>query len=152
MKQTTTRIGPMHRSWKEECFTLARARRALPYLDRVLCDAVDAYNQAQTARFELVMSPSSQTRMLLGERRDAAIQRLNRTIDECHTVGVSMVDIAHGTVALRVTHRGVLMSVLWRIGEPIDRAWADLDRPDEAEVIHAARDGCTSPRNRTSLA
>ncbi len=144
MKQSTARpIDQRGVRLTGRTFSLAKARQALRYLVRVIDDAMDSYYDAQRARADLERITSAEARRTLCERRDKAIANLNRTIDECHAVGVSMFDIPNAMVALSVNHKGVLMSVIWRIGDPIESAWTDLDTPREQRRLadYAARHG-----------
>jgi len=135
----------VHRSGglQERVFPLSQARRALRYLQPVLRDAVESYQQAQQARAALKLARSREERAGICKQRDEAIARLNRTIDECHAVGVCMIDIAQGLVGLTVRHEESQMCVIWRLGEPIDAPWQEVDAQAAAACgpCYAARLG-----------
>lgn len=137
------RAGRRSIGLQEREFSLSQARRALVYLHLVLADAVDAYQQAQTARSELACCCTREARVALSAQRDAAIARLNRTIDECHDVGVCMLNIAQGTLALKVREDDTLMCLIWRLGESVDGIWQSLEYVPQPrrELAYAARQG-----------
>ena len=132
----------------ERLFSLEEARRALCYLEPVLRDAVDSYQQAQRARAALISAISNEQRLWFAAQRDKAIAQLNRTIDECHSVGVCMVDIAKGKVALTVEHENIQVCVIWTLGESINTPWQEIDAqtPLLHQQSYAAHEGCPSPR------
>lgn len=124
MRRTPTSKPAAARSPKklptyERVFTLEEVRRALPYVRRVLKDAVEAYDLVQHHRRRLARCPGGMGHARLAEERDAAVAKLNRTIDECHAMGISYIDIPNGRVGFRVVIEGCPASVLWRLGDPL---------------------------------
>lgn len=103
----------------ERIFDIAEVRRALPYVQRVLRDAVAAYRRIRRIREQLAEGLPRRTEAALSQHRDEAVAMLNRTIDECSAVGIAYIDIPNARVAFRVLIDGRLASVMWRLGEPI---------------------------------
>ncbi len=103
----------------ERIFSAEEVSQALPYVERVLSDAVDAYNTAQRVRRELARCPNGLGHARLTQERDAAVAMLNRTVDECHAMGIAYIDIPRARVAFRVEFEGRPASVVWRLGEDL---------------------------------
>lgn len=120
----------LDQAWRDVRFTVAEARRALPYVDRVLRDADHALAVVQDARLRLAVDPDSPGQERLIEQRDRAIRRLNETIDECHAVGVAYLDLSRCLVAFRSLINGRDVLLMWRVGEPIETAWSSIDEPE----------------------
>ncbi len=112
--------------WREVVFTVAQARRALPYVARIAQDAAHAFNTVQRCRQLLERAPSRTGRTTLCEHRDQAIQRLDQAIDECNLVGAHLFDLATGSVGFHSEVEGRLTCLLWRLQEPMYQAWRDL--------------------------
>lgn len=117
-------------AWRDVRFSVAEARRALPYVDRVLRDAAHALAVVQDARLRLAVDPDSPAHDRLIEQRDQAICRLNETIDECHAVGVAYLDLTRCLVAFRSSFRGREVLLIWRLGDAIDTAWSSIEDPE----------------------
>jgi hypothetical protein len=110
-------------SWRRSRFTLAEARRALPYVARIIQDAAEAFEQVRQARQELQQPVQPMRRLELDAQRDAALRRLNSAIDECNAVGVDLLDIHEGLVRFNADVDGHSASLLWHLGEPVLNAW-----------------------------
>lgn len=108
-------------------FTVGEARCALPYVARVVADAAAAYHDAQACRAMIRATIDHGQRAALTVDLDAALAALNRATDECDDVGVNLVDLDRGVVAFAATIHGRPVSLIWRVGAPIDGAWRDLD-------------------------
>jgi hypothetical protein len=121
-----TGVGTRTAAWPQIVFTIAEARRALVYLQQVVKDAATAYHEAQDCRAELAVASDRADRLLLSHRRDRALARLSGAADECNAVGADLLDISRGVVRFPAQVDGRAVSLLWRLGEPIHRAWADL--------------------------
>lgn len=120
------RVRPlMLTPWRTARFSIDEARRALPYLSRVIRDASQAYREAQHWRRHLDAPWPHQERRRLGEERDAALRRLNSAIDECNAVGADLVDLDRGVVRLGAEVEGRTVNLVWRLGEPIADAWIE---------------------------
>jgi hypothetical protein len=125
-------------------FTITDARRALRYVAPVAKDAADSYRRAQQIRHQLLCTSGARERIQLAEQRDEALRKLNRAIDECNAVGADLLNIPEGLVRFHAELNDRRMSLVWRLGEPVDSAWQMLQvatdevqtRPDDG----AARD------------
>lgn len=127
MRQTLTPIrAPLHLAGRQVLFDVKHARRALPYVARIARDAADVFRHVQCCRFALDSRISANERAAVELRREHAMHRLNACIDECNAVGVDLMNIPNGVVRFRSMVRGKLASLVWRLNEPIDTAWADL--------------------------
>lgn len=113
--------------WREVVFSLADARRALPYVARIAEDAADAFRAAQTCRALLARRLTDRERNHYCERRDRELGRLNAAIDDCNNVGADLIDIPCGVVRFNARVRGESTALIWRIGEPVANAWSELD-------------------------
>lgn len=127
-------------AWRTVVFDIHTARRALPYVSRVAHDAAASFRRAQHFVHEIQQTASSRVRLNLGEQRDAALGKLNRAIDECNTVGADLLDIPAGVVRFNAVIDGRMVSLLWRLGEPVESAWQYLLEPelDDCEPAYAA--------------
>ena len=119
-------IQPWRVPWRETRFTLDEARRALPYVARVIDDATEAFVAVQQARAGLAARPGARQRIELGATRDAALRRLNAAIDECDAVGADLLNIRLGVVRFNAEIDCGPVSLLWRLGEPVSDAWLGL--------------------------
>lgn len=131
----TARTSDTEVGWREVVFSVREAQRALPYVARILRDAAQAYREVQECRQMLATSSiTAQQRAELCDRRDAALHRLNRAIDECNAVGADLLDIPLGRVRFNAILDGRKASLIWRLGDPIDNAWAWLgSAPQQVE-------------------
>ena len=116
-------------AWREVVFSVEEARRALPYVARVVRDAAIAYQQVQDCRDALRDHVGAQARAQLTERRDAALRTLNAAIDECNAVGADLRDISQGMVRFGAQIDGREVSLSWHMHEPIECAWQSLCDP-----------------------
>jgi hypothetical protein len=114
-------------NWRAVQYSVAEARRALPYVASVASDVAEAYQQVRFCRGLLEQGPSPHERLLLANDRDAALRRLNAAIDECNAVGADLLDLAEGIVAFAANVNERRASLIWRLGEPIARAWSGLE-------------------------
>ena len=122
--QRSVRAGPvLLTAWRARRFSVDEARRALPYLARIMSDARTAYRDAQHLRFEISLCSGAPVGHELTERFDAAIRRLNGAIDECNAVGADLLDFERGIVRLGADIGGKNVSLFWQLGDPIAEAW-----------------------------
>ena len=115
--------------WRDVVFSVAMARRALPYVARLAADAAEAFRDAQESREALgtvAVIADRRRRDDMCERRDKALSRLNSAIDDCNAVGAHLVDIPSGRVSLPGEIDEAPVCLLWRLGEDVGSAWADL--------------------------
>jgi len=116
---------PLNRGeWPQAHFTLSDARRALPYVARIIEDAAEAFEAIHLARAELKVPSSTMSRPELCARRDGALRRLNRAIDECNAVGADLIDLRQGLVRFNADLSGRPVSLVWRLGDPVLNAWS----------------------------
>ena len=113
-------------TWREVRFTLADARRALPYVARVIEDASQAYLEIQRTRRDLQCRIEPMHRLELDGQRLAALRRLDNAIDECNAVGADLLNIPQGLVRFSAEIEGRWVSLLWRLGESVINAWTSL--------------------------
>ena len=125
---TAKPLSSIEPGWREVVFSIAEARRALPYIARVVRDAVESYRAAQHCRGLLDGERLASARSLLIGQLEGAPQTLNVAMDECNAVGADLRDLSQGIVAFRAEIDGRPASLLWRLGEPCDRAWRELLR------------------------
>lgn len=125
-KSLRSAVGSPPANWRVVIFTLAEARRALPYVARAVRDVAEAYNQTQTCRHLLAAAATSGQRGRVTQDRDAAIRMLNASIDECNAVGVDLLDLEHGVVRFAALVDDRPVSLIWRLGEPVAGAWANI--------------------------
>jgi hypothetical protein len=124
-------------SWRTARFSLDEARRALPYLARVVRDASHAYHEAQRWRHQLDAPWTSRERRRLADERDAALRRLDSAIDECNAVGADLVDLDRGVVRLGAIVDGRAVNLTWRLGEPVTNAWQNgRESSPQVETVH----------------
>lgn len=112
--------------WSKRVFSVDEARRSLVFVSRAAGDAAEAYAVVQQCRLALHRGegPSSrQTREDLAGRRDAALRRLDRAIDECNAVGADLIDIPNGRIRFAARCCGSEFPLIWEIGDPIDDRW-----------------------------
>ncbi len=107
-------------------FSVSEARRALPYVARTAGDICEGYKTAQECRASLAQRPAAAQMELLVHKRDNALHKLNRAIDDCNAVGAEVTDISTGAIRFDARTNGRSVSLLWRIGEPTNGAWAGL--------------------------
>jgi hypothetical protein len=112
--------------WREVLFSVAEARRALPYVAGVARDAAQAFNRVQRCRRLLASAPSARSRLLLCQHRDQAIERLDQAIDECNFVGAHLFDLQSGSVGFHGSVAGRAACLIWRSEDPVQSAWPDL--------------------------
>jgi len=118
--------------FREVVFTVAQARRALPYVARLLRDAYQAYRCVQDARQKLLDTRSRREAEELIRQRDYAIDRLNEIIDECNAVGLAHIHIPSGLAAFHAVVGGWEATLVWRIDQPLESAWRELDSIEPA--------------------
>jgi hypothetical protein len=119
--QRTAGEGPwLLTTWRSSRFSIDEARRALPYLARVIRDASAAYREAQFARREILHRSGAASGFALHEQRDAAIRRLNSAIDECNAVGADLLDLDHGLVRFGAELAGRPVSLFWQLDDPLN--------------------------------
>ncbi len=107
-------------------FSVSEARRALPYVARTVNDICEGCRTAQRCRAALAQRPAQAQAEWLVQKRDSALRQLNRAIDDCNAVGAEVTDISTGAIRLDARTNGRSVSLLWRIGEPTNGAWAGL--------------------------
>ena len=115
--------------WRDVVFNVRTAQRALPYIAGIASDAAEAYRVVQASREALgtvAVMADRRRRLDLCEQRDKALSRLNSAIDDCNAVGAHLVDISAGQVSLPASIDDSPVCLLWRLGDDVGNAWADL--------------------------
>lgn len=115
--------------WRDVVFSVRTAQRALPYIAGIAADAAAAYRIVQDSREALgtvAVIADRRRRLDLCEQRDKALGRLNSAIDDCNAVGAHLVDISNGQVSLPASIDAAPVCLLWRLGDDVGSAWADL--------------------------
>lgn len=128
-------------AWREVIFTIEEARRALPYIARIVKDAAEAFRQVQRCRLAIDNHAPSKQLQLVDDRRIDAIGRLNAAIDECNAVGVDLLNIPRGLVRFSALINGRRVNLLWQLGDHVEDAWPEwtaaqissLTPPDAAD-------------------
>lgn len=130
LRQLLAPTTPRHRqTWRDVVFSVSEARRALPYIARLVADAADAVQIALDSRDELgcvAVIADRRRRRELSEQRDSALQRLNRAIDDCEAVGAHLIDVATGRIFLQGLVHERPVCLVWRLGDDVSEAWRDL--------------------------
>jgi hypothetical protein len=129
-------------------FSLGQARRALPYVARLMRDANRAYQRVQDVRALLADVLNHQQATELIRQRDYAIHRLNEIIDECNAVGLAHIHIPHGLAAFRAEIDSRPITLMWRIGEPVEMPWPDLDAATVTAADRIDRENHAPPSPR----
>ena len=114
-------------AWRRVQFSLGDARRALPYVSRVIRDASDAFGEVQDTRDQLRRGVRGASHGVLVERRDHAMRRLNSAIDEFNDIGADLLSVSEGRVRFNALIEGRPVSLLWQLGEPVTGAWGSLE-------------------------
>jgi hypothetical protein len=111
--------------------TVDEVRRRLPFIIAAAVDASDAYHDLIACRQALrrdVGPPDA--RATIGIRRDEALRRLDRAIDDCDAVSAHVRDFAALVVSLEARTALGPISLIWRRGECPSSAWRDVDGSD----------------------
>jgi hypothetical protein len=117
-------------AWRDVLFTVERARRALTYVAAIVIDASDAFRIACECRRGLALATDQHLRFELAEKRDAALRRLNIAIDECNAVGADLISIPNGVLRFPGMLENRRVSLVWRRGELVEKAWDNLLTPE----------------------
>ncbi len=109
-------------------FTLDEANRALPYVQRVVADIVDAYTQVMAQRDALdADTQPADTQPAVEQAYERAMDRLSQLVDELNAVGVELRDFELGVIDFPSTHDNRPVCWCWRLGEPAVDTWHDPD-------------------------
>ncbi|MCA9290854.1 MAG: DUF2203 family protein [Phycisphaerales bacterium] len=111
--------------------TVAEVRRRLPFIVAAAVAASDAYHDLIACRQALrrgVRSPEA--RAAIGIRRDDALQRLDRAIDDCDAVSAHVRDFSSLMVSLEARTALGPISLIWRRGECPSSVWREVDGGD----------------------
>jgi len=115
-------------------YTMERANRALPLVERIVRDIVTQYANWQdlVREFELLASRSDVTAESAElERLQREVQRVAADIDACQrelrALGVEVKDYARGLVDFPGERGGRPIYLCWHLGEPSVRFWHEID-------------------------
>jgi Uncharacterized conserved protein (DUF2203) len=113
--------------WDQAVFSVAQSRRALAYLATVVRDAVEAYHVIMHCRVMLKSASEAKEIARWSTLRDQALRQLNRAADDCNAVGADLLDLSVGQIRLAAMIEDRAVSLLWRLGEPVEGRWAELE-------------------------
>lgn len=108
-------------------FKLDEARRALPYVARVVQDITACYGGVLDTRQRLEMPRPEDASGELKAEYDAGMAKLNALIDELQQVGVELKDFERGLIDFPAWHDGREICLCWHQGEATINAWHEVD-------------------------
>ena len=111
---------------RQDTFSIATARRALPYLARIVEDLSTAFLAAHQNMKRRQQCRSVTERTQLEALFEEAMRRFNGAIDEYNAIGADLPDLALGVVRIPSELNGRPLSLIWRLGEPIEGRWREL--------------------------
>lgn len=128
-------------------FTLEEARRALPYVSRIVKDVTACYREVLESRTRLEMPQPADDPQELKRQYELGMDRLNVLVAELQGVGVELKDFERGLIDFPALHDDREICLCWHLGEDTIVAWHELDagyagRQDVAllEPVGAAAD------------
>jgi hypothetical protein len=119
-------------------FTLAEARRSLPYLTRVLTDLVRTYGQVVAVRAQMERNGSDSKEHLEAEY-ERAMDDLGHLVEELNQVGVELKDFEKGLIDFPAIFEDREIYLCWKLGETSIDHWHEIDagfagRQDVAKI------------------
>jgi hypothetical protein len=108
-------------------FTIEEARRALPYVSRIVSDITACYGQVLDIRQRLEMPRPEDLNEQLKSEYDGGMAKLNGLIDELQQVGVELKDFERGLIDFPAWHDGREICLCWHQGEASISAWHEVD-------------------------
>ncbi|MEX2213183.1 MAG: DUF2203 domain-containing protein [Phycisphaeraceae bacterium] len=108
-------------------FTLEEARRALPYVARVVKDIMACYSYVLELRERLEIPRPDDTTSELKRDYETGMEKLNTLLEEMQQVGVELKDFERGLVDFPAWHDGREVCLCWHVGESSIGAWHELD-------------------------
>ena len=111
---------------RQVTFSIATARRALPYMARIVEDLSSAFLAAQQNVKRRKQCRSVTERTQLDALFEQDMRRFNGAADEYTAIGADLPDLALGVVRIPSEINGRPLSLIWRLGEPIEGRWREL--------------------------
>jgi len=108
-------------------FTLDEARRAMPYVSRIVGDVISCYQDVLEARNHLEMPQPGDNVDALKLDYDKSMGRLNDFVEELKEVGVELKDFERGLIDFPAMHDGREINLCWHHGEDNIVAWHEVD-------------------------
>jgi len=108
-------------------FTLEEARRALPYISRVVKDIMACYSYVLELRERLEIPRPDDSSNELKRDYEAGMEKLNTLLEEMQQVGVELKDFERGLVDFPAWHDGREVCLCWHVGESTIGAWHEVD-------------------------
>lgn len=110
-------------------FTLERANRAIPYVERVIRDIIKQHRKVCSLEEKCHIHRPSVPREEHVRVRDqyrAELERLRELADELAAVGCQLKDWRRGTVDFRCQYQGREIELCWQLGEPRIEYWHEI--------------------------
>ncbi len=123
---------PRRHEQKGVLFTLERANRAIPYVERVIRDIIKQHRKVCSLEEKCHIHRPSVPREEHVRVRDqyrVELERLRELADELAAVGCQLKDWRRGTVDFRCLYQGREVELCWQLGE------------DRVEYWHEAAEG-----------
>ncbi len=109
-------------------FTVDEANRALPYVQRVAEDIVEAYGDVKQLRRTLdAQIVNGEDTTLMDRHYEQAMDRLGGLMDELKAVGCELRDFEQGLIDFPADQDGREVMLCWQLGEPRVSHWHEVD-------------------------
>lgn len=108
-------------------FTVDEANRALPYVSRIVEDVRRTYRRAIDLQEQIEHPLPGAEEVVMQRDYAAAIDELNRYVDELGQVGVELKDYDMGLIDFPAMHEGREVCLCWKRGENSVAAWHETD-------------------------
>lgn len=104
-------------------FTLEQANRALVYIERVVQDIVQAYEDALVLRTRMEAHADQHAE----DQYEATMERLADLMEEINATGADITDLCMGSVDFPAMMEGREVVLSWRLGESEVTYWRDIE-------------------------
>ena len=108
-------------------FTVEQANRALPYVSRIVEDVRRTYRRAIDLQEQIEHPMPGAEEAAMQREYAAAIDELNRYVDELTQVGCELKDYDMGLIDFPAMHEGREVLLCWKRGENSVAAWHELE-------------------------
>lgn len=108
-------------------FDLEEAKRALPYVSRVVHDLMGCYQRVVSIRRQIEYIHTRESQEQLEAQYEGAMDELGDLVDELHQVGVELKDFEKGLVDFPAIHEDREIYLCWQHGESQIQAWHETD-------------------------
>ena len=127
MTRRNTRTVDAPEKEERKFFTIEEARRALPYVARVVKDIMACYSYVLELRERLEIPRPDDTTSELKRDYEHGMEKLNTLLEEIQQVGVELKDFERGLVDFPAWHDGREVCLCWHVGEQTIGAWHEVD-------------------------